>query len=68
LGKKKWRRCVADIVARLTAASEPDGVVLGGGSVKELKELPPGCRAANNASAFRGGFRLWEKPMGSSQP
>jgi polyphosphate glucokinase len=68
LGKKKWRRCVMDIVARLTAALEPDDVVLGGGNVKELKELPPGCRAGNNASAFRGGFRLWEKPTGSTEP
>src|ERR1700745_3364118 len=33
LGKKKWRICVADIVARLIAALEPDDVVLGGGNV-----------------------------------
>src|SRR5271166_1057563 len=68
MGKKKWRRCVMDIVARLNAAMEPDEVVLGGGNVKELKELPPSCRAGNNASAFRGGFRLWEKPMGPTMP
>jgi polyphosphate glucokinase len=61
MGKKKWRICVADIVARLIAALEPDDVVLGGGNVKKLKELPPGSRAGSNASAFRGGFRLWEQ-------
>ncbi|HSD50407.1 MAG TPA: ROK family protein [Candidatus Methylomirabilis sp.] len=61
LGKKKWRRHVADVVKRLTAALEPDEVVLGGGNVKHLKALPPGCRAGDNANAFRGGFRLWEK-------
>ena len=61
LGKKKWRQHVADVVARLIAALEPDDVVLGGGNVKKLKELPPGCRAGNNANAFLGGFRLWEK-------
>jgi polyphosphate glucokinase len=60
-GKKKWRHYVADVVARLVAALEPDDVVLGGGNVKELKQLPPGCRAGNNANAFLGGFRLWEK-------
>src|SRR5204862_1054934 len=60
-GKKKWRRHVADVVARLIAALEPDDVVLGGGNVKKLKELPPGCRAGNNANAFAGGFRLWQK-------
>ena len=61
VGKKKWRQYVADVVARLVAALEPDDVVLGGGNVKKLKELPPGCRAGDNANAFRGGFRLWEE-------
>jgi polyphosphate glucokinase len=59
-GKKKWRESVADVVARLTAALEPDEVVLGGGNVKKLKELPPGCREGDNANAFLGGFRLWD--------
>ena len=61
LGRKKWRRYVADVVARLTAALEPDYVVLGGGNVHKLKTLPPGCRAGDNANAFLGGFRLWDK-------
>jgi polyphosphate glucokinase len=60
-GEKKWRHYVADVVALLIAALEPDDVVLGGGNVKKLKELPAGCRAGDNANAFRGGFRLWEK-------
>ncbi|HUM18396.1 MAG TPA: ROK family protein [Candidatus Nitrosotalea sp.] len=59
-GKKKWRRDVADVVARLVTAVQPDSVVLGGGNVKKLKALPPGCRAGVNTNAFRGGFRLWE--------
>ena len=62
LGKKKWRKHVADVVARLQAALEPDYVVLGGGNVKNLTELPPGARAGDNANAFLGGFRLWAKP------
>src|SRR5262245_44545655 len=60
-GKKKWRRHVTDVVERLIAALEPDDVVLGGGNVKKLKELPKGCRAGDNANAVRGGFRLWQK-------
>ena len=60
-GKKKWRRYVADVVERLAAALEPDEVVLGGGNVKKLKELPSGSRAGDNTNAFLGGFRLWEK-------
>src|SRR6202163_1567881 len=43
-GKKKWRKFVADVVKLLTAALEPDDVVLGGGNVKKLVKLPPGCR------------------------
>ena len=59
LGKKKWRRAVFDVVERLAAALEPDEIVLGGGNVKRLKTLPPGCREGDNANAFRGGFRMW---------
>jgi len=61
-GKKKWRRHVADVVELLIAALEPDDVVIGGGNVKKLKELPKGSRRGDNANAFRGGFRLWEEP------
>jgi polyphosphate glucokinase len=60
-GKKKWRRYVADVVERLATALEPDDVVLGGGNVKNLKELPKGCRKGDNANAFLGGFRVWQK-------
>jgi polyphosphate glucokinase len=58
-GKKKWRRYVEDVVARLAAALEPDDVVLGGGNVDKLKALPPHTRAGDNDLAFVGGFRLW---------
>lgn len=61
VGKKKWRRYVEDVVACLVAALEPEDVVLGGGNVKVLKELPKGCRLGNNANAFLGGFRLWQE-------
>jgi polyphosphate glucokinase len=58
-GKHKWRKYVADVVKRLAAALEPDDIVLGGGNVKQLHELPNGCRRGDNANAFVGGFRLW---------
>ena len=60
-GKKKWQKNVTDVVERLAAALEPNDIVLGGGNVKELKELPKGCREGDNANAFVGGFRLWTK-------
>lgn len=59
-GNKKWRKDVFDVVKRLEGAMEPDYVVIGGGGVKHLDELPPSARRGGNAAAFVGGFRLWE--------
>jgi predicted NBD/HSP70 family sugar kinase len=60
LGKKKWQAVVADVVQRLQNALLPEYVVLGGGNVKKLDQLPPNCRAGDNNNAFVGGVRLWE--------
>jgi polyphosphate glucokinase len=65
-GVKKWRTEVMDVVARLTAALEPDDVAVGGGNARKLEELPPGARLVDNACAFRGGFRLWDMGNGRS--
>jgi predicted NBD/HSP70 family sugar kinase len=59
LGKRKWRRHVADVVMRLKAALEADDVVVGGGNAKLLDKLPAGVRLGTNANAFIGGHRLW---------
>jgi len=59
-GTKRWHKAVFEVVARLTAAMEPDYVVLGGGGVEELEALPPNTRRGDNTLAFKGGFRLWE--------
>ncbi len=61
LGIKKWRECVHLVVTKFISALELDDVVIGGGNVDKLDKLPPGCRAGDNAFAFRGGFLLWEK-------
>ena len=58
-GRRKWGRYVADVVARLTAALEPEEIVLGGGNATKLDDLPPRCRIGANTNAFPGGFRLW---------
>jgi predicted NBD/HSP70 family sugar kinase len=60
LGRKKWRRNVADVLKRLKAALEVDDVVVGGGNAKRLHKLPAGVRLGANANAFIGGFRLWK--------
>jgi polyphosphate glucokinase len=61
LGKKKWRRRVAEIVKELSTALEPDYVVIGGGNARKLARLPRGARLGDNAFAFTGGLRLWKK-------
>ena len=68
LGKKKWRRHVADVVEQLRAALEPDDVLIGGGNAKKLAEPPPGCRIGENAKAFLGGFRLWQQASANRLP
>jgi polyphosphate glucokinase len=65
LGKKKWRVAVAEAIERLTAALEPDYVVLGGGNAKRLDELPANVRLGANDNAFLGGFRLWDPRYGA---
>jgi polyphosphate glucokinase len=60
-GKKKWCKDVFAVVEQLKAALRPDYVVIGGGNVKRLKEMPPGARRGDNADAFPGGFKLWGK-------
>jgi polyphosphate glucokinase len=60
-GLTQWRRDVEDVVSRLIAALEPEDVVLGGGNIHQLDKMPPGCRAGDNANAFLGGFRLWQR-------
>jgi polyphosphate glucokinase len=52
---------VVDVVARLRAALEPDEVVIGGGNAAKLEKLPPRTRLGDNANAFLGGFRLWNR-------
>lgn len=59
-GHKKWKESVFDVVARLQAALLPDYIVIGGGQIDELDELPSGCIRGDNRLAFFGGFRIWQ--------
>lgn len=63
-GNKRWQKRVLTVVKALSAALEPDYVVLGGGNAKRLDELPPKARLGDNNNAFAGGFRLWEEGAG----
>ena len=59
LGPKRWEKAVHTIVAAFVYALEPDYVVLGGGNVDDLEQLPEHARRGDNDNAFAGGFRLW---------
>jgi polyphosphate glucokinase len=59
-GHEEWQRAVFEVVERLTAAMQPEYVVIGGGGADELDHLPPNTRRGDNLNAFVGGFRLWE--------
>jgi polyphosphate glucokinase len=61
LGRKKWRRRVAEVVEDLAAALRPEYIVLGGGNVAKLDKLPAKAKRGNNEDAFEGGFRLWDE-------
>jgi predicted NBD/HSP70 family sugar kinase len=61
LGLKRWRKAVAEVVELFVAALDPEYVVLGGGNVDDLAQLPPRTRRGDNMNAFVGGFRLWDE-------
>ncbi len=61
LGFKKWQAIVHDIVPAIQKAMMADYVVLGGGSVKRLDELPSGARRGHNRTVVEGGRMLWEE-------
>lgn len=58
-GHERWQKHVFDVVDQLSAAMEPDYVVIGGGNVAKLDHLPPNARRGDNTNAFKGGFALW---------
>ena len=59
LGKKTWRKHVLQVVDLLRRAMVCDDLVLGGGNVRLLEELPAGTRLGGNSHAFKGGYELW---------
>jgi polyphosphate glucokinase len=59
-GKKRWRKSVLDVVARLQAAFICDYVLLGGGNAKFMTNLPPHVILGANSNAVEGGLRLWQ--------
>jgi predicted NBD/HSP70 family sugar kinase len=67
-GKKRWRQAVAEAVPMLKTAFFADYVVIGGGNVEEIKELPEGSRRGGNHNAYFGGVRMWEDAIDPAAP
>jgi hypothetical protein len=68
LGPKKWQKTVHEILPALRNAMMADYVVLGGGSVKKLEELPDGARRGHNRTVVEGGRKLWEELGDPAEP
>ena len=68
LGEKAWREEVLYCVTHLKLSFVADTVVLGGGNVKRMKQLPHGVKRGDNRNAFLGGVRLWEIDHKTGQP
>ena len=61
LGRKRWRKHVLEVIARLREAFEADDVVVGRADAKSGEKWPVGVRAGGNMQTFRGGYRLWQE-------
>ena len=59
-GKKRWRQALQEVCASMKNAFFADYIMIGGGNVTEVKELPDGCRRGANHNAYFGGLRMWE--------
>jgi len=61
LGPKKWQSLVQEVIPGLKSAMMVAYVVLGGGSIKKIDELPDAVRRGHNRTVVEGGRKLWEE-------
>ena len=60
VGKKKWNKRVAKVVAQVLPIWNPARLYLGGGNAKHLKiELPENVEIVSNVAGLLGGIKLW---------
>ena len=61
LGKKRWRRRVAEVFEQLEPIFNYDRLHVGGGNARKLKPpFPDKVRIFTNVDGLAGGIRLWE--------
>jgi len=60
IGKKKWNRRVARVIAQVQPVWNPRRLYLGGGNAKHITlELPPHVTITSNIAGLLGGIVLW---------
>jgi polyphosphate glucokinase len=60
VGKKKWNRRVAKVIAQIDPIWNPQRLYLGGGNAKHLTiKLPTHVTVTSNAAGLLGGIALW---------
>jgi polyphosphate glucokinase len=60
LGKKKWNRRVAEVLAQIDPIWNPRRIYIGGGNAKHLRlKLPKHVSIAENIAGLLGGIALW---------
>jgi polyphosphate glucokinase len=60
VGKKKWKKRVARVVAQIEPIWNPRRLYIGGGNAKHVDiELPPNVKITANMAGLLGGLALW---------
>jgi polyphosphate glucokinase len=63
VGKKRWNKRVAEVLAQIDPIWNPRRIYVGGGNAKHLRlDLPPHVRITDNVAGLLGGIRLWDQP------
>ena len=61
VGKKKWNKHVARVLAQIQPIWNPRRIYLGGGNAKHLDlPLPENVKVTENIAGLLGGFALWK--------
>jgi polyphosphate glucokinase len=69
IGKKRWNRRVAKVIAQVLPVWNPRRLYLGGGNAKHLTiELPPSVAISPNIAGLIGGIVLWRDRPAPSAP